>query len=144
MNDGDLRWSFWGSAAGTFVLGLVVSLVLFGLWGCPRYQVWEQGLAGEAELNRASYSRKIAVTEAEAKKESAVMLADAEVSRADGVARANKIIGESLKENEAYLRYLWITGLEHGQEHVIYVPTEANLPILEAGRLGRSGSEKKP
>ena len=57
------------------------------------------------------------------------------VERAKGVAEANKIIGESLNGNEAYLHYLWLHGLETGNNDVIYVPTEANLPIMEAGRL---------
>ena len=39
-----------------------------------------------------------------------------------------------LKENEAYLRYLWIQNLESGSNSVVYVPTEAGLPILEAGK----------
>ena len=68
--------------------------------------------------------------------ESAELLAQAEITRAKGVAQANKIIGDSLKENEAYLRYLWINGLESNNPTVIYVPTEAGLPILEAGRRG--------
>jgi len=61
-------------------------------------------------------------------------LADAEIERARGVAGANKIIGESLKNNDAYLRYLWIQGLQDKDNNVIYVPTEAGLPILEAGK----------
>ncbi len=47
--------------------------------------------------------------------ESAKHLADAEVIRAEGVAKANKIIGDSLKDNEGYLRYLWIQGLQTNQ-----------------------------
>ncbi len=64
------------------------------------------------------------------------MLADAEVLRAEGVAKANKIIGESLKENEQYLRYLWITDVagKDVNKTVVYIPTEANIPILEATR----------
>jgi hypothetical protein len=54
--------------------------------------------------------------------------------RAEGVAKANKIIGDSLKENEAYLRYLWISEMKETKDQIIYIPTEANLPILEAGR----------
>jgi regulator of protease activity HflC (stomatin/prohibitin superfamily) len=74
------------------------------------------------------------VQEAQAKKEAATMLAAAEVERAKGVAEANKIIGDSLHNNEDYLRYLFVNGLEHTQNQVIYVPTETNLPILEATR----------
>jgi hypothetical protein len=65
------------------------------------------------------------------------MRAEAEVERARGVAQANKIIGDSLKDNEGYLRYLWIDSLAHTQDKVIYVPTEAGLPVLEAGRTVR-------
>lgn len=76
----------------------------------------------------------MAIKEAEAKKQAASSLADAEVIRAEGVARSNKIIGDSLRENEAYLRYLWIDTLAKDDKQIIYVPTEAGLPILEAGK----------
>lgn len=113
---------------------IAILVVLVGLlYGIPKYQVWKQGLKGQAELARAEQNRKIAVQEAEAKKDSAKALAEAEVIRAEGIAKANRIIGDSLKENEAYLRYLWIQALTENQQDVIYVPTEAGLPIREAG-----------
>ena len=96
--------------------GLLV--LLFGMWGCPQYNVWQAGLSGQAELRRAEQNRQIAIEEAKAKKESAQCLADAEIIRAEGVAKANKIIGDSLKGNEAYLRYLWIDGLNNNQQNV--------------------------
>ena len=111
-----------------------VALIALTMGGCPYYNVWQQNLAGKASLARASQDRQIAVQEALAKKESAAMLADAEVERAKGVAKANQIIGDSLRNNEEYLRYLWIDGLQQNKSQVIYVPTEANLPILEAGK----------
>jgi regulator of protease activity HflC (stomatin/prohibitin superfamily) len=112
----------------------VVALTVVGCWGVPRYQVYQQRLVGEAELARAESNRKIRIAEAQAAKESAASLAEAEIIRANGVAQANKIIGDSLRQNEAYLRYLWIQGLQVDGTQVIYVPTEAGLPILEAGR----------
>lgn len=99
------------------------------------YGVWAQRKEGEAELARAESNRQIKTLEAKAAEESAKHLAQAEVIRARGVAEANKIIGDSLKGNEAYLRYLWISNLECKDKEVIYIPTEANMPILEAGRL---------
>ncbi|MFN4007656.1 MAG: hypothetical protein ACK4HE_09120 [Chitinophagaceae bacterium] len=117
--------------------GTLIVIILIWMFGYPVYRVWQQSLEGEAELKRAEQNRKIAVQEAEAKKEAAKSLADAEVIRAQGVAKANEIIGNSLKNNEEYLRYLWIDNLEKNQNSVIYVPTEAGLPILEAGRLGK-------
>ena len=104
------------------------------IYGYPQYKVWQQRLAGQAKLARAEQNRKIAIQEAEAKKESARALAEAEVIRAEGVAKANRIIGESLRGNESYLRYLWIQTLNDNPQNVIYVPTEAGLPILEAGK----------
>ena len=54
------------------------------------------------------------------------------------MAEANKIIGKSLQGNESYLRYLYIHGLETAEKNgsqIIYIPTEAGLPILESQRL---------
>ncbi len=117
----------------------VIVLVILIMGGCPVYNVWQQGLAGKAALKRAEQDRQIAVQEALAKKEAAVMLADAEVERAKGVAKANQIIGQSLKGNEEYLRYLWLVDVAGGDKNktVVYIPTEANIPILEAGRTPR-------
>jgi regulator of protease activity HflC (stomatin/prohibitin superfamily) len=97
---------------------------------------WWAEQTGKAELAQAEQNRQIAVKEAQAKADAAILLAQAEVSRAEGVAKANKIIGESLKENEDYLRYLWITDVAGSNidKTVVYVPTETNLPILEATR----------
>jgi prohibitin 1 len=58
--------------------------------------------------------------------------AEIEVARARGVAEANKIISDSISPQ--YVQYLWVQGLNDGNSEVIYVPTEANLPILEAMR----------
>ena len=118
------------------IVVLVVAMLLFlGMWGCPRYNVWQQGLQGQAELERAKQNRQIEIARAEAARDAAKSLAEAEIERARGVAEANKIIGESLRGNEAYLRYLWIDGLQKGETpQVVYIPTEAGLPILEAGR----------
>jgi regulator of protease activity HflC (stomatin/prohibitin superfamily) len=118
-----------------FLLGIIVIILITGAalsW--PIYNVWKQEKAGEASLREAEWSKKIAIEEAKAEKESAVLKASAEVERAKGVAEANEIIGDSLKDNDAYLRYLWINGLHDGSSEVIYIPTEANLPLLEATR----------
>lgn len=124
----------WGIITMFILLAIGIFIALF--WIIPYYNVWEQSMKGKAELSRAEYSRQIAIVEAEAKKASAEKLAEAEVSRAKGVAQANQIIGESLKQNEDYLRYLWITDVAGANidKTVVYVPTEANLPILEATR----------
>ncbi len=127
----------WGRIWTWVIIFCIVIAIAFSA-GCPQYNVWRLELRGKAALKEAEWNRQIAVQEAAARKESASLDAEAEVVRARGVAEANEIIGESLQGNEAYLRYLWINGLHDGSSEVIYIPTEANLPILEATRnLGR-------
>lgn len=135
MRDDQREFSSFVLSAG-FIIAMALLLLIGGCsYVQPIYHVWEQEKYGEAELARAESNRRIATLEAKAKLESAKSLADAEVVRAKGVAEANKIIGDSLTGNEGYLRYLWIQGLQTNQMQVVYVPTEANLPIMEAKRL---------
>jgi hypothetical protein len=119
---------------GFFAFVVLCGLIFGGCYAIPKYGIYQQRLEGEAELQKAEYSKRVAVQDAQAKYDSATLLAGAEIKRAEGVAQANKIIGDSLKGNEAYLRYLWIHSLEDTKNQIIYVPTEANLPILEASR----------
>lgn len=115
-------------------LGVVLLVGGVGMVGCPSYNVYSARMHGEAELAQASQNRQIKVQEAQALAESAGFQAQAEITRASGVARANQIIGDSLKNNEAYLRYLYVNNLADTKDQVIYVPTEGGLPILEAGK----------
>lgn len=113
---------------------LLIVVVCGGLYGCPQYNVYMQRMAGEAELAQAEYSKQVQVRDAEGRLAAAEKLAQVEVKRAEGVAKANQIIGDSLRDNEAYLRYLWITDVTNNKAPtVIYVPTEGNMPLLEAG-----------
>lgn len=121
----------------------LLSALLIGvlMWGLPKYQIYNLEHRGKASLREAEWTKKILIEEAQARKESARLYAEAEVERAKGVAEANKIIGDSLKGNEAYLRYLWIQGLHDGSSEVVYIPTEAGLPLLEASRGAPQGGQ---
>lgn len=126
-------------------MGIIVFtiIVVWGGNGAFRvYKIWASKKDGQAELAQAEYNRRIKIYEARAFEESAKHLAQAEVERAKGVAAANKIIGDSLQGNEAYLRYLWIQGLQTNKMNVVYIPTEASLPILEANRWGEIKKNK--
>lgn len=128
------------SKAGFVIVVLLLFLAVLGTGGwviSKNAEVWSAEKTGQAELARAAQNRQIAVNEAAAKAEASKLLAAAEIERARGVAEANRIIGDSLKGNDGYLRYLWLQGLQTNQMQVIYVPTEANLPLLESSRLGR-------
>lgn len=125
--------SFIVTLAAIGVIGLT-AIVGSCAYVKPKYNVWAAEMEGAAQYAQAEQNRKITILEAEAKLEAAKSLADAEIARAHGVAQANEIIGASLKNNESYLRWLWIQNLESGSNSVIYIPTEAGLPILEAGK----------
>ena len=123
----------WFKASLTGLMALV--FVIAGcMYAIPQYRVWQQAKEGEAMLAKAEQDRQIAILEARAKKESAEALAEAEVIRAQGIAKANEIIGGSLNNNEAYLRWLWIDSLKESKDQIIYVPAEAGIPITEAQR----------
>lgn len=129
----DSENKFWAKIVSVAAV-IIVALIGLTMWIIPQYRVWSARMEGEAELAQAEGNRQIAVKEAQAKKEAASLLAEAEIERAKGVAKANEIIGNSLKNNDAYLRWLWIENLDKGNNSVIYIPTEAGLPILEAGK----------
>ena len=116
-----------------FAACLIFSIAI--LFVAPQYKVWQQQKEGEAELAKAEQNRQIAIQEARAKEEAAKSLANAEVIRAEGVAKANKIIGDSLQNNDAYIHYLWIEALRESDSDVIYIPTEAGIPITESARF---------
>jgi len=125
-----------------YIVFMLLGVGIVVAFGLPLYWVYHQHMEGRAMLAKAEYSKQVLVQEAISKKEAAKSLAEAEVTRAEGVAKANKIIGESLKDNKEYLHYLWIHNLEEGGNQVIYIPTEANLPIFEAG--GRFEQRRRP
>ncbi|WP_421713599.1 FAD-dependent oxidoreductase [Alteromonas abrolhosensis] len=102
------------------------------------YALIEEAKAREqAALMQAKARVTLAQAEGEAKIVQAKAEGLADIERAKAAAEANRIIGESLKGNEEYLRYVWIKGLQDGNGERIYIPTEAGLPILEAGKAGK-------
>ena len=126
------------------VIGLVVvaALVLVGL---PTYNVYSKQMQGKAAYEEAVQNRRIRVLEAQAALDSAQLNAQAEVARARGTNEANRIMAESLGGPENYLRWAYIAMLKEtagksGRE-TIYIPTEAGMPVLEAGRVSRRQTE---
>ena len=117
----------------------LIGVILACMVGCPRYNVYRSGLAGEAELVRAEQNKKIAIEDAKAKLQSAKMLAEADSIRAIGAKNVEKIRAEGMAEameiengklTDKYIQYLWVRNIDKGDK--IYISTEAGLPILEA------------
>jgi predicted aminopeptidase len=129
----------WVRNIGLGVVAVVGSL----LAGCPAYNVYSQQQSGRAKLAEAQSSRQVAVLEARAKMESSKSLAEAEVLRASGAAKANHILQNSLGGPEGYLRYLQIQSLDNTKAALIYVPTDGGLPITEASRLAKRPEAKE-
>jgi len=123
MRDGKM---IFGVISGS--TAALIGLVGFAMWGCPQYNVYEQRLRGEAALSRAEGQRQILVTQAHAEKEAAQLRAE-----------AIKIVGQAAKDFPEYRQQEFIgafaEALKDGHvAQIIYVPTEANIPITEARR----------
>jgi regulator of protease activity HflC (stomatin/prohibitin superfamily) len=117
------------------VVGVLIAIVLIGF---PTYNVYSKQMAGKAAYEEAVQNRRIRVLEAQAALDSAKLTASAEIERAKGTNEANRIMAQSLGGPENYLRWSYINMLQEtagkGDRQVIYLPTEAGMPILEAGR----------
>ena len=85
---------------------------------------------GLATLLEAESSKKVLIETAKANLEAAKLNAQADSIRAEGIAKANKIIGSSLNNNKAYLDWLWIDNIEKNPNAVYYIPTENRTPIF--------------
>lgn len=126
----------FGLIIASIIAGVVViAAVMIGL---PTYNVYSKTMQGKAAYEEAVQNRRIRVLEARAALDSAELTAQAEVARARGTNEANRIMAESLGGPDNYLRWSYINMLQEtagkpGRE-VIYIPTEAAIPILEASR----------
>ena len=118
---------------GLFFIFTILAVIFALMFGLPKYNVWRSELQGRAEFVRAEQNRMIMIEEAKANLEAEKLNAQAEIERAKGAAAAIEIEGGKL--TDAYLRYLWIRQLKTDNNTLIYIPTEAGLPILEAGRM---------
>lgn len=119
------------TAGGVFAIAFVIfAIITFFMFGIPRYNVWQQEMKGRAELAQAEQNRQIKIEEAKANLETEKLNAQAEVVRAQGAAEAIKIENGSL--TPTYIQYLWVRQQNTSANKVIYIPTEAGLPILEA------------
>lgn len=121
--------------------GLAALVLIWSLVGYPMWRVWSAHQAGLADLQRAKNEQQIQVSQARGRLDAAELNKQAAVIEAQAVALQIKEIGEQLTKHDLYLRWQWIKMMEEmgTDNQVIYVPTEANLPVLEAGRFGRQG-----
>jgi hypothetical protein len=116
-----VTWALIGTVVGG---GLLVGAML----GMPLYRVWAAEYNGRAVLVQAEQTRQVLITQAVAEREAAV-------ARSEAI----QIVGQAAKDFPEY-RYQEFLGafaeaLKDGKmNQIIYVPTEANIPLMEAGR----------
>jgi predicted lipid-binding transport protein (Tim44 family) len=123
-----------GSAEILVIVVIVAVIIAVAMFLMPKYRVYSQELRGQAALAEARSSKQVQVEQARGELESSKLRAE-----------AIEIIGKAAQEYPEYRNQEFIgafgEALREGQiEQIIYVPTEANIPILEAGK--RSEMEK--
>ena len=107
---------------------VVLLLLTSTMYFYPKYRVYSQELRGQAALAEAKSSKQVQVEQARGELESSKLRAE-----------AIKIIGSAAQEYPEYRNQEFIgafgEALKEGQiEQIIYVPTDGNIPILEAGK----------
>jgi len=115
-------------------VGILIVILMFGL---PLYNVWQQEMAGKAEMAKAEQNRKILIEEAKARLEAEKLNAQAEVERAKGMAEAMKLENGTL--NSTYNQYLFIRTLEKLADkgdlpQIIYMPSEGLVPVMDVNK----------
>ena len=109
-------------------IGAVFVVCVLFLFGFQHYRVFSAEMSGKAILAKATNERQAQVEQARAEYEAAQL-------RADAIA----IVGEAAQKYPEY-RYQEFLGsfaeaFKAGKiNQVVYVPTEAMIPIMEAGK----------
>jgi regulator of protease activity HflC (stomatin/prohibitin superfamily) len=119
-NDSTIIYATWG----TLAVGIIIALLV----GIPLWSVWQQKLVGEGILAKAESTKRAQVIQAQAELDSAKL-------RADAIA----IVGKAAKDFPEYRQQEFIGAFAQAMHdgkisQIIYVPTEANIPVMEAGR----------
>ena len=121
-------------ALSAISVAAIIILIIGACVAIPYYNVWQQEMSGRAEFAKAEQNRKIRIEEAKANLEAEKLNAQAEIERAKGAAEARRIENGSI--TPTYIQYLWVRQQNNlNNKTVIYIPTENNLPVLEASRL---------
>ena len=126
-----------GRMVGWIFVGIVSLVIIIGLmmFILPTYNVWRAGKTGEALLQRAEQEKQILIETAKAEVEAAKLRAE-----------AIEIVGASAQQYPEYRLQEFMGAFgealnNDNNKMIIYVPTEANIPIIEAGRMGMKQGE---
>ncbi len=131
-------------------MSMIVLVVFLTMWSWAHFRLWRADYAGQAlEIERTyagkaneaerTYRGKAILAEAEFSKKARIEEARAEKESAQLRADAIRIVGEAAKTYPEYRTQEFILSFgealrEGNVQQIIYVPTEAGIPILEAGK----------
>lgn len=120
------RRIMWYSIGG---IATTIALIVAMMIGLPIYSVWQQGLSGEAALKKAEQTRQILIEQAKAEEQAATFRAN-----------AIEIVGAKAQQYPEYRQQEFMAALGEALQNgnisqILYLPTEAAIPITEANRL---------
>lgn len=113
-------------------IAIIIAIVVGGIFGA--FWIWTQMRVmsaeslGKAEYARAEQNRMIKVKTAEAERDAAKLQAE-----------AITIMGQAAQQYPEYRQQEFMSAFgealrEGNISQIIYVPTEANIPVLESGK----------
>lgn len=122
----DVRFEKSVKRLAVTVIVTVITIVAAGMAGCPRYAVWTAEQEGLAAKAKADGARQALVAQAQAEKDAAKLRSE-----------AIEIVGAAAQRFPEYRQQEFIgafgEALREGRiTQIVYVPTEANIPILES------------
>jgi len=125
-----------------FALGMS-AIVLVGfttMYSWAHFRLWKAEYSGKALQIEKEYYGRAVLAEAKHAKMARIESAKAEKESAQLTADAIKIVGQAAKDYPEYRNQEFILAfgeaLKSGTiEQIMYIPTEANIPITEANRL---------
>lgn len=128
-----------GLIAVSVGIALFVGVIFTTGWGWAHFRLWKAEYSGQALEIEKRYKGQAILAEATFTKQARVETAKAEEESAQHVANAIAIVGEAAQKYPEYRQqefYLALgEALQEGNiNQIIYIPTEAGLPITEAGQ----------
>lgn len=128
MNRNESLIDFKSIFKGTAAAVLIITLLFGWAFSFRHYSVWSMEMQGKAKLAEATQSRQIQVEQAKAE-------ADAATHRAIAI----KTVGAAAQAYPEYRQQEYIgafaEALKEGNiQQIMYIPTEAGIPIMEAGK----------
>ena len=125
-------------AAILILVTLTIVLLFATGWGWAHFRLWKAEYTGTAFEIEKMYIGKAILAEAEFAQMARIESAKAEKESAQLTADAIAIVGEAAKSYPEYRTQEFMLAFgealrEGNIDQILYVPTEANIPITEAG-----------